>query len=361
MLIKLDEAQPENAGDLLASSPPTFSCDDIAKIAAASFGVAGSAVQLTSERDQNFLLINPDGDDYVIKVTNAAENPSVTDLQTKALLHIAAVDPLLPVPRVRLTTDGASQAIVADQLGRPLTVRMLSYLKGEPLHKAPRSITQLQNLGACLAALGIALRSFFHPAAGHQLQWDIKNADGLWDLLDFIREPERQKLARDFLHRFTTRVSPRMRHLRAQIIHNDMNPYNVMVGERDPDQIAGIFDFGDMVHTALINDLAVCASYNINAGDDPLGGVVATIRAYNAIVPLEPVEIELLYDLIAARLVTTVAITSWRAERYPENRSYILRNAPSAWLGLECLTTIGPERVHGQFLNACKENFNGNG
>jgi Ser/Thr protein kinase RdoA (MazF antagonist) len=219
----------------------------------------------------------------------------------------------------------------------------------------------LQNLGTCLASLGVALRSFFHPAAGHQLQWDIKNADGLWDLIGFIPGSERQRLARDFLQRFTTSISPRMRHLRAQIIHNDMNPYNVMVDVDDPVYISGIFDFGDMVHTALINDLAVCTSYHIRAAANPLESVVAIVRAYNATVPLEPVEIELLYDLIAARLVTTVAITSWRAERYPENRNYILRNAPSAWLGLERLAALGPDQVRKQILEACKENLNDNG
>ena len=42
--------------------------------------------------------------------------------------------------------------------------------------------------------------------------------------------------------------------------------------------------------------------------------------------PLQAAELDILFDLIATRMVLTVAITGWRAARYPENAAYILRN-----------------------------------
>ncbi|WP_449376157.1 phosphotransferase [Bosea thiooxidans] len=59
--------------------------------------LAGEASELTGERDRNYHLRAGDAH-YVLKVSNPAEDPQVIDFQTRALLHIAAVDPGLPVP-----------------------------------------------------------------------------------------------------------------------------------------------------------------------------------------------------------------------------------------------------------------------
>jgi Ser/Thr protein kinase RdoA (MazF antagonist) len=41
----------------------------------------------------------------------------------------------------------------------------------------------------------------------------------------------------------------------AQVIHNDMSLYNVLLD--DDLRVCGIVDFGDMTHAALVCDLAV--------------------------------------------------------------------------------------------------------
>ena len=42
-------------------------------------------------------------------------------------------------------------------------------------------------------------------------------------------------------------------------------------------------------------------------------------------------ELDILFDLIATRMVLTVTISAWRASRYPDNAAYILRNCEKAW------------------------------
>ena len=59
------------------------------------------------------------------------------------------------------------------------------------------------------------------------------------------------------------------------------------------------------------------------------------IAAYHAVLPLEPAEFSVLFDLIATRMAMTVVISSWRAVRYPANRNYILRNNAAAWARLQ--------------------------
>jgi hydroxylysine kinase len=69
------------------------------------------------------------------------------------------------------------------------------------------------------------------------------------------------------------------------------------------------------------------------------------VSGYARVLPLRPDEIGLLYDLITARMITTLTITAWRASLYPANAAYILRNAPSARKGLAAFRALGRPAV----------------
>ncbi len=343
------------SADALATPSPSLTVGEVESLVRAQYGIHGVARLLTSERDQNFHLVTPGGDAFVVKVANPAEDRQVTDFQTRALLHIEARDPSLPVPCLHRSRSGAPE-IVLETAGGEVVVRLLKWLEGVPLHQAARSEAQRRALGVALARLGLALADFRHPAAGHFLQWDIANTSRLRPLLAAIEEEERRELATFFLDRFDAEVAPMLPRLRRQIVHNDLNPYNVLVAADDHDRVTGIFDFGDMVETALVNDVAVAASYQVPATGDPLDGVVTFAGAYARVRPLERIEAELLFDLTAARLLTTVAITNWRAVRYPENRHYILRNSPAAWSGLERFAALDPAHCRERLVAACLGN-----
>jgi hydroxylysine kinase len=95
-----------------------------------------------------------------------------------------------------------------------------------------------------------------------------------------------------------------------------------------------------------VNDPAVAAAYrNMDTGH-PLETVSEFIAGYHAVLPLEDAEFEILFDLVATRMILTVLITSWRADIQPENREYILRNAPSAWAGLERFASLDRAEAH---------------
>ena len=67
---------------------------------------------------------------------------------------------------------------------------------------------------------------------------------------------------------------------------------------------------------------------------------------------LTETEIALLPDLIATRLLITVAITGWRAQQHPENRQYILRNNGLAWTGLARLDALPRQQASDILLAA---------
>lgn len=339
--------------DSLSAPPPVFSEGEAATLAKRHFGVDGTASKLTSERDANFRIRTAGGPSYVLKLSNPAEERLVTNLQTEALRHVARTDPDLPVQRVFQNTSGTYEEILPDAAGQPLVLRLFSYLDGEPLHLSPRSAAQRRSLGHNLARLTRALADFTHAATHHDLQWDIKHASRLWQLLPHVEAGEKRQLVERVLGNFDRHVMPVMAGLRTQFVHNDLNPHNVLVDREDPARVAGILDFGDMVWTPLVNDLAVAASYQLALEGDPLAEAGDLIAAYHAVLPLQAIELDLLYDLIAARLATTATITSWRAARYPENRDYILRNAPRAWAGLQAFAALPREEAQAYLRRVC--------
>lgn len=338
----------------LATAVPDLSAQEAEQIAADLYGLDAVASELKGERDRNFYLRTQDGGHYVLKVSNPAEDPQVTHFQTQALLHVEDRDGTLPVPRVIRTSEGRAEALLSRSGEEPRIVRILTYLQGEPLHRVPHSSVQRRNLGACLARLDRALQGFTHPGSSHELMWDLQRASRVRGLLVHIADEARRTVAARFLDSFEQHALPQMSGLRAQIIHNDLNPHNVLVFPDAPDEIAGIIDFGDAVHAPLVCDLAVAAAYQMTEAEHPLKGLGQMVSGFHAVLPLEPEEIDILFDLIATRMVLTVAISNWRASRYPENRDYILRNAPKAWAGLESLAQLSRAEAQTYLREACQ-------
>lgn len=334
-------AMPAEA-ETLTSAPPALTAETAARLARSHFGLACAEVRpLTAERDQNLLLACEDGRAFVMKVANPAEARSITDFQTGALRHLERAAPDLPVPRIRHALDGAGEIVAALPDGRRSVVRVLTWLEGQPLVHVPRSRRQRENLARCLAGIGRAFQGFSHPGQDHYLQWDISHLDRLAPLLPAIDDERARAAVTAVLADFTAAALPVLPALRRQVIYNDLNFHNVLVDPADPDRIAGIIDFGDIIAAPLVNDLAVAASYQL-AAEAERDHAVEFIAAYHRELPLRDEEIRLLPLLIEARLAMTLLITGYRARLHPENAAYILRNnapARAALLALRGGTT----------------------
>jgi Ser/Thr protein kinase RdoA (MazF antagonist) len=324
-------ATDDPLGPILNVPPPALTEAECLAAVAAHWGIDGRLEPLTSERDLNFRLRTGQGD-FVLKVVNAAEDAGVTEFQTLALDHIAARDPALPVPRAIRARDGAASVLLAG--GNRM--RLLSWVEGVPMHRAPTSAALRRGMGTMAARLTRALEGFDHPAARHVLQWDIKHASRLRPLLPAIADADLRAICTRWLDRFDRQVGPRLMGLPWQVVHADLNPHNVLTAPDDPAHISGVLDFGDMVFTPRICDLAVAAAYQLNP-DEAEASLMQVAEGWASILPLLPVEAALLRDLTAIRMVTTLAITSHRAARQPGNAPYILRNFPGARAGLLAL------------------------
>jgi 4-aminobutyrate aminotransferase-like enzyme/Ser/Thr protein kinase RdoA (MazF antagonist) len=340
-------------GDILETQSPDFPIEKVNDIANKLYGLTGELSPLDSERDQNFRISTETGDQFVLKIANSAEYPAIIDMQIKALEHIALVDPALPVPKVLRSRNGLTIEQIQAENGTNHHLRILTYMPGDPPKDNPTDQALLRPMGACLAQLTLALRGFFHPIAGYELLWDLKNTSKLRQYLPHITDINHHELVSYFLDRFDQNVLPLIPNLRAQIVHNDLVPDNILVAVNDPGQIVGVIDFGDMTHTLLINDLATTIAPMICGHTDPVGTAMEIIAGYDEIIPLEDAELRILYDLIGARLTMLNVIAYWRVGIHPNNREYIIGGVEKTWPTLEAWRALDSADITRNFFRIC--------
>jgi Ser/Thr protein kinase RdoA (MazF antagonist) len=312
----------------LETAPPKLPSEAAGAMVGAVFGVTGSVSALESERDLNLRIVSADGQGFVLKLSNPADDPLVLDMQTQAMLHIAAHDQGLPVMRPLLSRAGRYCEEVAGAGGSAYLARLFTFLPGRTVDPAEMDAAALEAFGGMVARMGLALRGFVHPAGAYPILWDLKHTPELRRVLGDI-EGDRRSIVRGVLASFEQRVAPRLSSLPSQIIHNDLTLDNVLVDSSH--HVSGIVDFGDLTHTARICDLAVTLVSMMWGRSDPFEAAEATVTGYLSVAPIEIEEAEVLADLVAARLAALVAIAAWRVRRYPENAEYITANVELAW------------------------------
>jgi 4-aminobutyrate aminotransferase-like enzyme/Ser/Thr protein kinase RdoA (MazF antagonist) len=327
---------------VLEAPPPRFTAEEIAAIAAELFGLRGVARDLGSERDQTF-LIDDGAEGGVLKISNLGEDPAVLDLETEAILRISRVDPELPVALSRPTSGGDYRPTFEGPDGKHF-VRLFERLHGNA--GGPELDDRaLFDYGVTHARLNLALRGFFHPAAGRNLLWHLQSAPELRPHTSAIPDESRRRIVENVLDRFDQTVAARWPELRAQVVHGDLNLDNVLLD--DQGRIAAIVDFGDVGFSAQAADFAIGLASLLRGrpDDDVFRAARIAIDGYQSRIPLEPLELDLLADLVSARLAAIVTISAWRVERYPENAAYIQAWDDDSWKLLELFDAIGADQV----------------
>jgi 4-aminobutyrate aminotransferase-like enzyme/Ser/Thr protein kinase RdoA (MazF antagonist) len=314
--------------NVLETSPPRFSAEEVEAIAADLFDLRGEVRDLGSERDQTFLV-----GDGVLKISNTGEDPAILDLEAKALAHIERVDSELPI--ARHLGEGARGGHL---------VRLFERMPGKS-GGPDLSDDAVRTFTATHARLNRALRGFFHPAAGRDLLWNPGQAARLRPLAVSIPDAGRRAIVERVLDRYEERVTARWAFLPAQVVHCDFTTDNVLF---DADgRVTGITDFGDISFSAQAGDVAIdiVSLLRGRPADDVFRIARIAIDGYSARIPLEEDEFDLLGDLVAARLAALVTISAWRVERYPENAEYIQAWDDDSWALLEQFDEIGLDTV----------------
>jgi 4-aminobutyrate aminotransferase-like enzyme/Ser/Thr protein kinase RdoA (MazF antagonist) len=330
---------------------PRITQDVATRIVSELYAIEGSASPLPSERDQNFMIHRTDGEQFVLKIANTEESFEFLDLQNQMIEFLGGRKVELEFPQVVPTKSGESIAAIKDDNGREHFVRLLTWLEGECFAQAlPHRRKLLASLGRALAQMDAALVEFSHPAAHRDFYWDLPNASMAREFIRLLPD-DRQPLVKRF---FAEWEKIDWRRCRFSVIHNDANDYNILVRGREPDErrVTAILDYGDVVHSATVCNLAVALAYVMLDKPDAIGAAAQVVAAYHETYPLTESEIDVLYTLAVTRLCCSVCYAARQTRDVPGNEYLNISNAP-AWALLEKLSTIPLEWPTQVFRYAC--------
>jgi len=296
---------------LLDHSPRIDSATAV-EFAEKEYGIRAAASTLPSERDQNFLLNTEAGEQFVLKVSNSLEDPMLLEAQNAILNYL---EPLVDVcQRVVRTLDG--QELTRIGSGPHHLVRLVNFIPGTPLAQVkPYNNQLLRDVGRRLAQVDRALLDFDHAAIHRDFHWDLANACGIVHQYAPLISNSRlrdiaYRCAADFEHNaFVTKS-------RRSVIHGDANDYNIIVADS---RVVGLIDFGDVVHSYTVGDLAVSLAYVVLDETEPLKKAREVVAGYHEQLPLTEIEFSVLFDLMRMRLCMSICHAAHQKLEQPGN------------------------------------------
>ena len=312
------------------------------------FGISVLETKKLDGYENKNYYIKSDGGDFVFKTYKYSEELNdILLAENEVLLHLQNECEFdFPKP---IQFKDKTYLKTLDIENEKVICRMLSFLKGEFLGTAEHTAALFKSLGTFLAKLNVKLNTLKnYTIQSRQWEWDIQYLALNRKHMDDIISPNDRSVVSYFFNQFEEIVRPVIPKLRKQIIHNDANEWNVLVRDH---KISGIIDFGDLAHTFLINELAIVITYACYDKEEPLLWASIIIKSYYKIVPLEEIELKILYYLIAARLCTSVCNSAHARKADPDN-TYASVSEKLAWKMLYRWLEINPIKAENEFRKA---------
>ena len=302
----------------LLKHAPSLQVADAQRLVLELYGIDGTATPLVSERDQNFRIETPDAS-FVFKVANGLEDRGSLEAQNAAMAHVAAATGLSP--RALPARSGESIQTVDGHL-----LRLLTWTEGITLGSMRHHSTPLlRDLGRAVGRMGTALETFDHPAAHRAFDWDLARAAAvIGEHASLITERDARGLVESIAEQQGAAVASVLAALPRSVIHNDANDHNVIVRGTDrvdarDQRVGGIIDFGDMVHSVTVADLAVAMAYAALGTRDPLQSAAEVATGYFGVRALTPAERDALWPLVLLRLALSICMAARQVRESPDN------------------------------------------
>ena len=337
---------------------PQFTDSDILSCLNQHYNLAGSLKALPGYCDQNLILTVDNEQQFIVKVANIAEPKLELAMQNAAMEHLTSKH--CAVPAVCKSNQGQSIVEIVNAGGQVFFLRVLSFLPGQFYAQAD---TRMHNdmlwtdLGKFVGNIDNALSDFEHAGAYRYLDWDLAQGYRVCMSKKGLLDDTQRPLVEKYLRLYQTQTMPLISQLPQSIIHNDANDYNLLIDDvNNPQKISGLIDFGDMVYSQTVNELAIACAYALMgekaASYDVIDTLKAIVSGYHQVRPLKDVELEVLFSLVAMRLCTTICNSALAIKNNPENEYLLVSVQPAREL-LEKLNTLNPYAVLCQLRHAC--------
>jgi Ser/Thr protein kinase RdoA (MazF antagonist) len=87
----------------------------------------------------------------------------------------------------------------------------------------------------------------------------------------------------------------------------------------EENKVVGLIDFGDVVYSYTVGDLAIAVAYVVLGKEDPRAAVAPVIEGYREEFELTQSELDALWPLVRLRLCMSVCIAAYQQENDLEN------------------------------------------
>lgn len=326
--------------DLFRFDPPDLSDEDVRRIADDLYGVDGRTTRLRGERSHNTRFTTDAGDEFVLRVASASEPGAAIECQALAVVHIERMAPQLPIARMMPARNG--QLVPTVELDdRQHRVRLETFLPGTTfLDGQTMSPAAMRGVGELLGGVAAALTFFEHPAALGFMPWDIANGLILDDSLRTALPVDVRRLVDSSRGRLESAAAS-MERLPRQVVHNDGHAGNLLRSGPDSDRVTGLIDFGDVVHTVTVADIAVSGASLAPHQADPPRALASLAVGYHTFRPLTEEEVAAIPDLVLARLVLSTLLIQYQIDHAPHVAAAVAAELPGTidnlarWLGLD--------------------------
>jgi 4-aminobutyrate aminotransferase-like enzyme/Ser/Thr protein kinase RdoA (MazF antagonist) len=335
----------------IAANRPGVSIEEARNLAVAEYGIEGEITPLPSDRDLNYRIQAADRDAFVLKLASAVTSVERIRFEQDLLSRLDGKLDGVAVPQVVSTAGG--QALFQTERGHH--GYMVTWLTGRPMAEAtPHTPELLRALGSVAARIDLALADLESIPPIVASPWDVMESDEVVDTFhDSIPDPDRRELIQHFNRCFDRLVRPVADDLPQQVVHNDLNDYNVLVAATAQGlNLSAILDVGDARRTARVVEPVIAAAYAALHWDDPIAAISEVAGGYNDLVPLTEDELEVFVPLTAMRLCASVCLSSYRQIEEPEDE-YVAISQEKAWRTLEILRSHSLDLSHYRIRAAC--------
>ena len=326
-----------------------ISTDQAEAYASQYFAVFGTAKKLAGEEDFNFYLKSGKGE-FTLKISRPGVDLENIQLQAAVMNWLEEKQIPLSVPAVVKSLDG--KEVIELENNRYL--RLQKWVPGRMLADAnPRTANLLQDWGKTCGLLSKNLQGFDHSAAHRFYKWNPSETLFSKKFAQYIAAAEQQEIANYFWNLFEKEALPKLPNLRKSVNYSDAHEYNFLINsDKKNPRITGVIDFGDVIFSETINELAIGCAYACMTMPDPLEAAKQVVKGYHSIFPLREEELEILFHMIGARLMITAANAAWNKHNEPDNE-YLLISEKPAWELLKKWREIPPAFAHYTFRHAC--------
>ena len=312
------------------------------------FGITPIEILKLNGYDNTNYLVKTVDNKYIFKTYTDINLLPFLKAETEALKYLNSNKSFRSPKPIEFLNGGYVKKI--NYKKNEIIIRLLSHLEGSFIGETTSSEQITKSLGLLLAGLNLKLQFWNNSVIkSKESKWNLNSHLLSKESISQIADSSDRNLVHYFFQQYEFEVVPISQKLRKSIIHNDANEWNLLV---ENNSVNGIIDFGDISYSDLINELAIAVVYNSYRETDYLGWAEKLITSYNSLIPLEEIEVKVLYYKVALRLCVSACNSAMAKNINPENE-YITISESKILKMLRGWVKISPYKAEDCFRKAC--------